>query len=652
VRVRRIAAAIPALLAALLAIVLAPASAGAHAGLTASDPAAGADLGASPTVVRLTFSEQPEASLSQVRLLGADGSEIGAAPASVPADDPLTLELPVGRLAKGLYTVDYDVVSAVDGHATGGSYTFGVRTAPGPSAAAAESDATGVSALEVTARWMLIAGLVILLGALVAALAGFGGSPAPNLKLAGAGWLAATVGVLLLAEAQRRTTDSSLGDLLGTPVGSALLWRAGALAVAGASLLLARRRPRAATPALGLAAFASLVAVIAHVDAGHAAAGGFPRGLAVTLQVVHFAAVAVWFGGLAALLVGLRGESSAAKAASVRRFSAVALVALLLVLATGIARAVDELSSWGQLLDTGYGRAVLAKLALIGLIALVAARNRRRSVPASETGLGPLRRTSRVELVLAAAALAVAALLGTLAPPLSGPLGPAGLAASGSDYGTSVRVSLTAPSDQPGPNHFVAEVDDYDSGAPIADADVSLRFEPLDDPGIAPTTLPLRSRGEGTYAGSGGNLAFDGRWQATVTVQRGLESVEVPLTLELPIPDQFVSVAAPPGVPPEYTMQVDSGYIRLSADPGTAGDNKVKITVFTVFEAVARIEQIVLTAGPAGEPPRAWPLNRIGKGTFETELPLAEGTNELTVTARANDGVRLRGRFELDVPEG
>ena len=76
-----------------------------------------------------------------------------------------------------------------------------------------------------------------------------------------------------------------------------------------------------------------------------------------------------------------------------------------MIVATGIARAVSELRSWSELVDTGYGRAVLAKLALVTLIAVIADRNRRRGVPLAATDLRPLRRMSRVELALAAIAL-------------------------------------------------------------------------------------------------------------------------------------------------------------------------------------------------------------------------------------------------------
>lgn len=126
-------------------------------------------------------------------------------------------------------------------------------------------------------------------------------------------------------------------------------------------------------------------------------------------------------------------------------------------MATGIVRACSELRGWDELVTTGYGRAVLAKLALVGMIAAVAARNRRSAVPSVGTDVTPLRRGARVEPTLAAAALWVAALLGTLAPPLAGgAVASPGLETSGSDASGSVRVQLNALSNQPGPNRFTA----------------------------------------------------------------------------------------------------------------------------------------------------------------------------------------------------
>ena len=47
---------------------------------------------------------------------------------------------------------------------------------------------------------------------------------------------------------------------------------------------------------------------------------------------------------------------------------------------------------------------------------------------------------------------------------------------------------------------------------------VRLRFDPLDDPMVKPTTLSLRLAGDGDYEGSGPNLRFDGRWKVTAIV--------------------------------------------------------------------------------------------------------------------------------------
>jgi putative copper resistance protein D len=108
------------------------------------------------------------------------------------------------------------------------------------------------------------------------------------------------------------------------------------------------------------------------------------------------------------------------------------------VVVTGFLRAVDALASLGALTSSGYGQAIVVKVVLLGLIGGLAWRNRRRSVPAAGAGLGPLRRTSRLELGAAAGAIIVAGLLGTLAPPVSGNARPEpAISISGSDVATS-----------------------------------------------------------------------------------------------------------------------------------------------------------------------------------------------------------------------
>ncbi len=643
----------PTLAALMLGLWAADASA--HAALTAATPVPGATLGAGPSAVTLTFSERPAASLSSIRVTSADGTSYQEGPPRT-LRAPLALTVRLRPAQRGVYRVTFRVVSAVDGHATAGSYAFGVGVPPGSAGVLSSTSAAKTSGLEIPARLVLILGLVVLLGASVAGAAGFGGSTGSDRRLAIAASGVSIAGVLFLAIAQRRTSGSSFGDLLSTPVGHALAGRGVAILAAGTLVLVADRVPRIRRPALVAAALATLEAMIVHVSNGHAAAGTWPHALTVAAQATHFAAAGIWFGGLAALLLGVRGEPTEAKTAAMRRFSAVALVALGVVLVTGTIRAIDELSSVGDLFSTGYGRAVLTKIALIALIAALGRRNRRRSVPAAATDLDPLRRTSIPELGLAVAALLAAAVLGALAPPVSGKppgAGVTGLETSGTDPGGTIGVRLRTVSDQPGANRFTARVEDARSGDPVRDATVRLRFVSPDDPDVPATQLALHRSGD-EYSGSGSNLRFDGRWRVTVSVRRSTSTATVPLELYVPGPKQFVSARRVPGQDPFYSAQLghfgDTGYIYLEPHPERPGLSRIVVTCLDPIESEVRVGSFVLTGRPAHGPTRQEPVRRIGPGKFVATVELVPGPFTVTVVAHPIGGQRQRAVFRLPVP--
>ncbi len=628
-------------------------SAWGHAGLTVADPVPGAALGDTPTAIRLTFSENPQASLSSIRVLDANGRAHQVGPTEQVPGDPASVAVRVQRLDRGVYTVTWRVVSAIDGHATAGAYAFGVGVVPTRTTATTGSTNPVASRFEMVSRWILLIGLVALVGAGVAGGARFGGVAGADLRLGAGGWLVSGAGLVLLAGAQRRTAAASVGALLHTPVGHALVWRGVAIGAAGAALLVAQRAPgwrrRAAMSGVALAA---LVAVVVHVAAGHAAAGAWPHTLSVALQCAHFAAAGVWVGGLAALLLGLRGDPGADKVAAVRRFSIVAAAGFVAIAASGSARAVEELTSWRDLISTGYGRAVVVKIALLLTIAAVAARNRLRSVPAAGENLGPLRRLSRVELLLAAVALAAAALLGSLAPPAAGRLvEPLGISVSGSDSRSTVEVRLDAASAQPGPNRFVVHVVDFHSHEPVPAGHVTLRFTPLDDPGVASTSLELAPAPDYSFAGSGANMVFDGRWGVTVLVERPAGLVRVPLELDTRSPAQFVSIESFPGRATKYTVEVgNSGSVRISPHPERAGPSKGYVNCYDVFANVVRARRLVLTVAAGDGPARRQPVRAAGI-RFVADAELAAGRNTITVVATTTSGVRLRAMLEIEVPE-
>lgn len=518
-----------------MALVL-PAPAGAHALLAESEPAEGARLTEAPAEIVLRFTEAPELALSSIALLDTTGSQLETGdPGPVPGE-PAALRASVPDLGQGVYTVTWRTVSRVDGHPSGGAFAFGIGVSPAeaPPVAFETPETPEASPLEMAGRLILFLGLGLLLGAAWVAALAFAAPPGVR-RLAGWAWIVALLGLIALAFAQQRGSGVGFAEFLPTTVGRALLYRGGALALAGTGLLAAMLWPGSHRRALLLAGVAAAGAMLAHVVAGHAAARGDLAWAKVIAQWVHFAAAGVWLGGLAALLVGIRGRPDGIKATAVRRFSLVAGFALAAVVITGVTRSVNEVGSWGALFSTGYGLLVVTKASLILGLAGLGALNRYRNVPRAGKTLKGLRTVSRGELTLAVAAVGAAAVLATLVPPAQVPAEagpPPGVTASASDFATSVRTSLEVAPGLPGPNRFALEVSDYDSGEPVAAERVSLRFSFAGGARVEDSTLELEpAEDEGVYEATGANLSIGGPWEITALVQQGTDSVEVRMEL-------------------------------------------------------------------------------------------------------------------------
>ena len=218
----------------------------------------------------------------------------------------------------------------------------------------------------------------------------------------------------------------------------------------------------------------------------------------------------------------------------------------------------------------------------------------------------------------------------------------------------TIRVTLSAASNEPGSNQFVARVSGYGSGDPIANAGVRVLFSPLDDPGVASSSLALLSSRNGTYAAAGANMGFDGRWAVRVLVSRGTGTVEVPLEFDPVGPPQQISIERIPGQPPQYTKLTDSGLITISPNPERAGISQLTAGCYDAsgLAGQLRIKTMVVTVAAGSGPTRQQTLRRVGRGSFISNVQLAAGRDEVAVTARTTDGARLRSVFELNVPGG
>ena len=98
----------------------------AHAMLETATPSAGSTV-ASPSAIRLSFSEALEPAFSTIKLTGPDGQPVAAPKAAPdPADAKVLVLQPAAPLAPGHYHVAWIVVS-VDTHRTQGGFDFTVQ---------------------------------------------------------------------------------------------------------------------------------------------------------------------------------------------------------------------------------------------------------------------------------------------------------------------------------------------------------------------------------------------------------------------------------------------------------------------------------------------------------------------------------------------
>lgn len=428
----------------------------AHALLAKSDPAANAQLKAPPNVVTAYFTESLDSNLSSLRVVDGSGTRVDDGKLVFgPEPDHMAIGIN-GNLEPGYYTVLWQSLSSADGHLFKGFYPFTVLNPDGsqPSGHPFEGAASGgVTARPdtVTVRWSRIIWAAALLGSLAfflwVVVPSLGEIEEPwrkrwrdaarsrALRVAlTSGVALAIVGVFeLYLQADQLGGTRYLDDVLRNDWGQRWIQRqivlAGIGTSLGAALLLARRgRDVFAVGAMwvGLVcalAYVLLLALTSHADA---VVGSF---WAVGSDFLHMVAASVWIGALLQLtlaLIWLRQEMPKDAKSQIQigcfpRFAAIAATSVTVLLATGLANAVTQISDWSSLVDTAYGRALLVKLGIMGALLLVAGVNalylRPRIEDASFEGdpADALRRRMsiavRAELLLGVAVLCAAAIL-------------------------------------------------------------------------------------------------------------------------------------------------------------------------------------------------------------------------------------------------
>jgi copper transport protein len=518
------ARAILAAAATALALLAVPA-ASAHAYLASADPGPDAHVAQAPPELRLRFTEELEHEFTHASVLDLDGTRVDQGTQEFPPGEPTVLVVPLKPLRDGIYTVDWATLS-VDTHTAQGSYVFAVGNASlegAPAATAAHQHPEGASAwLEPTGHALAFAGVVLGVGLPLFALAidrDALADPARGRRLLQCAAAAALVGAAggalgLLAFAQRVSLPAA-----GTGTGRWLAARAAALLLAAATFA-GKGKPRLRAGA-GLALAAA--ALLATSLSSHAAAAATGRAPALAADLAHLAAASVWAGGIAALLLALPGAGVGRAASLVRRFSPWAMGSVALLVATGAYASFLHLSAWADLVRTGYGQAILAKVALAAILVGLGALNRQGIGPRLDRGedrTRALRRSVRAEAVLMATVLAVTGLLTTLAPPdtaaTPAPTGPTPAFSQILKSGHLV-VTITPQPVTVGIQRFTVEL--HPLAAPVPNGTtVYLKFQ-APGQGEPEDIVPTNHTAAETWTLRGGYLTSRGTWTVHVVVQ-------------------------------------------------------------------------------------------------------------------------------------
>jgi len=522
----------------------------AHASLLRSIPEANAALDRAPAQIELFFSEALEPSFSSIVVIDSNGAQMDNFDSRVDPADATRLTVTLRSLPDGVYTVSWQVLSAVDGHSTAGAFPFAVGDVDAAALANAEraSKQIKLSLGEIVSRWLMYLSATALAGGALFVRIVWQPtieSSASEVESAAFGSLwrrLASIGIIIFvianliallihagqasgAEIAAPWSDAASSVLFNTRFGA--LWIARiALAFALAGLLSETRAAREQWIAFGL----SLLILLTISLGSHAAADPQPA-LPVAADWIHLAAASVWVGGLThfvAAMWGLRRFDSSARtqitARLIPRFSALALIGVGALTLTGLYATALRVGSLEALNSTVYGRTLIAKLILIVPMVGIGAVNLLGVTPAMKKAAAARSTTPLVErfrnivtseLTIGAALFLSVGVLTSL-PPARTTAGDPVIAQSANV--DDLRLDLEITPGRVGINTFTLAV--ASGGQPVLEAkEALLRFTPASGK-LPPSETPLAAAGDGRYSVKGSYLSLPDDWQVMAVVRR------------------------------------------------------------------------------------------------------------------------------------
>jgi copper transport protein len=553
----------------------APASA--HAIVHSTSPKGGATVAEPPDQVVMRFNEPVEIAFGAIRVFDGAGRRVDDGVAHYLPGEPDAVAVALRRsLADGTYTVSWRVISA-DSHPIEEAFVFHVgRPGPQPEGVvdelAGEAGARPFTAVVFGAtRWLGFASLLVLLGAVLFRAAVWDRGR-PDLRssqveeafarrwrriivVAWATLVVTTAASIALQAAVasnlplvQALSPAVLGDVLGTRFGQVAVARLGLLLLAAAVVMAASPRlaPGRAAMSVGAAALppprtrlatalAWLVVAALAVTPGLAGHAGTVQPVVANLaaDAVHVLAGAVWAGGLVLLIAAVfpatvqlpSVERVRVVAPVVARFSNLAMIAVGVLVLTGVYRGWVEVRAFSALIDDTYGLTLLSKLAaFVPLLALGAVNNRwlkprlQRVVDGSPDAraLSLLKRTVTAEVGLIVAVLGITAVLVTLPPARISMAEDVGPFAQHIMLGEQA-VELTVEPNRVGQNTITMMVPDHHGHGAAFEA-LEIRFT-MPERGIGPLVVDATATAPDHYVVNGHQLSVPGMWELRIVGQ-------------------------------------------------------------------------------------------------------------------------------------
>ncbi|MFE4240355.1 copper resistance protein CopC [Peribacillus butanolivorans] len=532
------------LVISLFSLLLYPVTASGHASVISSNPSPNEAMDTLPEKISIQFSENIQPAFHSIEVFSQDGDKIQIQDSTISEQSEKILEAKwKGTIDEGIYNIKWRVVSS-DGHPIEGTIPFQF----GDSAGLSDQDNSEMNAgfpnsINVFLQSLQYISFAALTGILFFQLSLmkdsrlFEASRRARLYL----WLsyAGLAFSIFFSLPLKVTIDAGVGwtDAFNVSYIKEVLnaTNFGAIWIVEILILLflflviyfmLENSLNKSLPFLSFIIIASLMVCKASI--GHTAA--VPNQvLAVLMDFLHLLSMALWLGGIMALLVilpGLADRQTEDKKtfywSIIQRFSRWAFLFVIILIVSGIYSSLQHVPTIHSLLKTTYGQLLLAKVGLMLVMIVLGAFHFFRGKK-KEKKLGY---SVGIEFGVGIVVLLVAALLTNVQTAMSspGPIEKTLMTAENNE------VTLMVTPNEVGDNRIQVNISN-DEGMPYTEIEqLTIIMEPLDTGG-GEIKLQLQGENTGTFT-SKSILTMSGKWKIQVHgLTESLDSIDADFTI-------------------------------------------------------------------------------------------------------------------------